>query len=249
MTDFATQSGHWYGPDGTPRYTIIGKNGKERPTDVRDARKHGFLPSVTMIIRQAAAPGLELWKCGNILDSALTLARQEGESDADFRKRILYDADERARKARERGTAIHGALERAYKTGEIVGYPEHIAQTMAEVHRHTGLNARDWSAERSFGNVEYGFGGKLDLSCDKWVIDFKTTDKPLEECKIWTEHEMQLSAYRTGLCMGHACRGAIVYVHVDGKAKFMEVEEEDLLRGWNMFYSLLRYWKSKAGVE
>ena len=42
--------------DGTPAYTIVGKNGKERPTTLRDARQHGLLPSVSGIIRSPQRP-------------------------------------------------------------------------------------------------------------------------------------------------------------------------------------------------
>jgi hypothetical protein len=53
MAEFATSGGHWYGLDGTPRYTITGKNGKERNTTLRDARVMNLVPSVTTIIRCA----------------------------------------------------------------------------------------------------------------------------------------------------------------------------------------------------
>ena len=36
---FKSESGHWYTQEGEPMYTIIGANGKERNTTVRDAKK------------------------------------------------------------------------------------------------------------------------------------------------------------------------------------------------------------------
>jgi hypothetical protein len=36
----ASESNHWYTRDGIPQYTIVGKNGKERNTTLRDAREH-----------------------------------------------------------------------------------------------------------------------------------------------------------------------------------------------------------------
>ena len=51
MSDFASESGHWYDATGAARYTITGKNGKERPTTLRDARELGLVPSVTSILR------------------------------------------------------------------------------------------------------------------------------------------------------------------------------------------------------
>ena len=35
---FTSESGHWYTQEGDPMYTIIGVNGKERNTNLRDAK-------------------------------------------------------------------------------------------------------------------------------------------------------------------------------------------------------------------
>ena len=59
--DYKSEAGHWYDHDGNPMYTIIGANGKERNTTLRDAKKEGFVPSVTTIIGIAAKPSLENW--------------------------------------------------------------------------------------------------------------------------------------------------------------------------------------------
>jgi hypothetical protein len=79
MTEFATSAGHWYTLDGEPCYTIVGKNGAERNTTLRDARTMALVPSVTTIIRQAAAPALEKWKRDQLLMAALTLPRMPNE--------------------------------------------------------------------------------------------------------------------------------------------------------------------------
>ena len=39
---FTSESGHWYDQDGEPMYTIIGANGRERNTTLRDAKTLGF---------------------------------------------------------------------------------------------------------------------------------------------------------------------------------------------------------------
>ena len=61
MADHAKENGHWYQKDGSPAYMIVGKNGKERPTTLRDARKLGFVPSVTTIIGCADKPPIVWW--------------------------------------------------------------------------------------------------------------------------------------------------------------------------------------------
>ena len=234
--DFATSAGHFYRADGSPAYTITGKNGKERNTTVRDAREHGLLPSVTTILRQAAAPGLEKWKIGNAILSALTLARQEGESDEDYIARIIRDSNEQAAKARDKGTEIHGAIEKLDRHGP---YALHVDAAMGAVSEWAGI--MDWDAERSFAS-QLGYGGKLDLSAQGFVCDFKTTDKPLDGLKLWPDHRRQLAAYRHGLGMPDA-RCSICYVSsVKPEARLIELEADELEQGWSEFKALLSFY-------
>ena len=88
----ASESMHWYGRDGSPQYQLIGANGKERPPTLRDARKLGLVPSVTSIIRCAAAPGLERWKQEQVLMAALTLPRNPDEPEAIWLRRVMQDS-------------------------------------------------------------------------------------------------------------------------------------------------------------
>ena len=254
--DFATQAGHWYCPKtGEPRYTIVGKNGKERNTTVKDAREHGYLPSVTTILRQAAAPGLERWKIGNAVMSALTLTRQEGESDDAYIDRILRDSNEQAARARDRGTEIHGEIERGYREWNVHKYgyeqgpyAQHAAAARQAVREWNAINIGEWSAERSFASP-LGFGGKLDLSAPGFVADFKTTDKPLDGLKLWPEHRRQLAAYRMGLDMPEA-RCAIVYVSsTTPAAKVIELTEDELQQGWQEFKALLAFYYAANKLE
>ena len=76
-----SQAGHWYTRSGESAYTVIGKNGKERNTTLRDAREHSLVPSVTTILKCASSPGLEAWKQTQVLLSALTLPKRDGETE------------------------------------------------------------------------------------------------------------------------------------------------------------------------
>ena len=111
MSDFAKESGHWYDREGNPRYTIIGANGKERPTTLRDGRKLNLFPSYTKIAGVENKPALNVWKENQIALAAITLPRIEGETDDDFLVRVKEDAKEQSRKAADRGTQIHTAIE------------------------------------------------------------------------------------------------------------------------------------------
>lgn len=242
--DFATQAGHFYCPKtGEPRYTYTNAKGGISNTTVREARKFGWVPSVTQILRQAAAPGLERWKIGNAILSALTLARQEGESDDNYIARIIRDSNEQASKARDRGTEIHGAIENRAKSGPYVAHVEAFFDAIYE-----WCGTLEWDAERSFASP-LGYGGKLDLSCPGFVIDAKTTDKSLDTLKLWPEHRRQLAAYRHGLDMPEA-RCAIVYVSaIEPKARLIELDEDELRQGWQEFRSLLAFYYAMNRME
>lgn len=242
----ASEGGHWYLADGTPYYSIVGTNGKERDVTLRDARKVGALPSVTKVIREAAAPGLERWKLRQLALAILTLPRLHDESEDAFLARAEKDAQEQGKKAAERGTQIHAAIEQHY-AGTYIGdlWTPWIIEVAGVLDKHCG--PRKWAPEKSFAHP-LGFGGKVDLHCADWVLDIKTKDD--DKSDIYDEHAMQLAAYRHGLgLVGHSnARCGIVFVNRnEPRAQFVEVSEDKLARGWAMFEALLRYWKAKTG--
>lgn len=244
----ASESQHWYTRRGEPAYTVKAKDGSNRPATLRDARKLALVPSVTTIIRAAAAPGLEMWKARQVLLAALTLPKIDGEKDDEYCARIMQDSQEQGRKAAERGTAIHAAIQGHYE-GEppAMDYWPHVQGAAKAVKEWID---GDWKAERTFA-CDLGFGGKVDLSCRTAVLDFKTKEfDTTAELKTWDEHCMQLGAYRHGLGLTSA-RCAIVYVSstVPGLAVVKELEEKDIQRGWTMFYSLLHFWKAKSTFD
>jgi hypothetical protein len=213
---------------------------------LRDARKLKLVPSVTTVIKCAAKPGLELWKTKQAILSALTLPKVAGEAEDAYLARILSDSQEQARKASERGTAIHAAIQGSFEDETIPeGMWPYAKGVMVELFSECGWGV--WKPELSFAHP-YGFGGKCDLASKEWIVDFKTKEFSKDEVnslKTWEEHAMQLAAYRTGLGLVDA-RCGIVYVSVTepGLVKAIEIDEEDLQRGWNCFRSLLQYWQS-----
>ena len=243
------ESTHYYTRDGKPAYTVVGANGKERDTTLRDARKMGLLPSVTSIIKCAAAPGLELWKSRQVMLAALTLPRNGGESDDAYFDRIMRDSKEQAKKAAEKGTEIHAAIQAYFDEESVAGWGwagDYVEGVCDQLDLY--CSCQKWVAERSFAHP-LGFGGKVDLSSDEWVIDFKTKEFGKEdELKTWDEHAMQLAAYDAGLGGKHR-QGAIIYVSTTnpGVARFLEVDKKEMLRGWGMFEGLLTYYKAKTG--
>lgn len=246
--DHASQQGHWYKPDGTPAYTIIGKNGAERNTTLRDARKEGFLPSVTAIIRCAAAPGLELWKSQQVLMAALTTDRLPEETEQQYINRIITDSQEQAKKARERGTLIHAWVQSFFEGQTICaeGTPYCLS---ANDTLHNECEEQNWICEKSF--AFNGYGGKADLHTDKYLIDIKTTDKDLTDIKTWEEHAMQLAAYDRGIPTltfppGRKC--GILYINYKAESKLLWISEEEIEKGGKCFNALLDFYYAKTGL-
>ena len=237
------ESTHWYDREGQPRYTLIGKNGRERGTTLRDAREFGFVPSVTSVLGIAAKPGLENWKIDQALLSALTLPRQEGESLDDFMRRAKQDAKEQAIKAAERGTEIHAYVESGFSQGILSKAYNAVHGVLVDI---TGLED-GWIAEDSFCHPA-GYGGKIDLYHeDGWVVDFKTKDnlEGKDPAKlVYDEHAMQLSAYAQGLEFDSPKRLSIFIDRDDSKIVLAHVWEDDShARHLAMFNCLLMFWQ------
>ncbi len=258
MSDYkprASESGHWYDRDATPRYEVPTADGKGmRPATLRDARKFGWYTGVTSIIKCAAAPGLELWKQKQVLLSARTIQHVEGETDEQLIGRIMADSQEQGRKARERGTQIHAAIQGHYegKAPDEEFWP--FVQGVVEAIRQN-FDRRDWLTEEPCAHV-LGYGTKADLywsglgaDSSGIVIDFKGSefDKgDMANLKLWDEHYMQLAATRHALVLPKAeCAIAYVSRTVPGLCRIIRADEADLERGWDMFRGLLNYWKAK----
>lgn len=249
-----SEKGHFYHPDGKPCYEVPYADPSKgmRPTTLGDAKKLGLLPSVTQIINEANKPGLNRWKEEQVLHAALTLPRIDGEPEKDYLARIMRDSQEQAKKAAERGTAIHAAIQGFYEKSEKQdgAWTDYVKAVSVAVGKWASAHPDNasWDAERSFASP-LGFGGKLDLSADGIVIDFKTTEKPLDDLTTYDSHWMQLAAYREGLKIPNA-RCAIVYVSaVEPAARLIEIPEDKLQRGWAMFKALLDYYYARTGMK
>lgn len=244
--DFASASGRWYTRDGNPCYTIIGKNGKERNTTLRDARQLALVPSVTTIINCAAKPALENWKIDQALMAALTLPRLPGELLDDFMKRAKQDSKEQAIKAAARGIALHGAIERYIRDGiPDTQWALHIANIRNAL-ASIGITLLDGKAERSFSSL-LGYGGKLDWHDDLAVVDFKGKPTINDKVTAYDEHGMQLSAYAEGLSLVNARRINVFIGIDDEQVKIHEWPIETHAKHWRMFQSLLTYWQTMNG--
>ena len=250
----AAESVHWYKQDGGPQYTVKAKDGSDRPTTLRDARKMNLVPSVTTVLKIAAKPGLEAWKQEQMLLAALTLPRTPEETEQAFIARVVADSKETGKQAAEAGTRIHESIEQWFGGKRDVEHKTAALSVDERICEHFKTHpCQEWLVERSFADP-MGFGGKVDLFCmaDQYaptgiVADIKTKDfGPDDKVDAYDEHLMQLAAYRHGLNLKNArCANVFVSRTHPGLVKIIEWAEEDITKGWEMFKCLLQFWKLK----
>ena len=259
IAGFATESGHWYRADGSPAYSIIGANGKERPTTLRDAKKLGLLPSVTTIAQMEDKPQLTRWLVQQGMMSCLTLPRMPDESDDQLMARALTDSREQSRKAAERGTYLHGLIEQAI-SGQVFRASDADILIVQPVLTWLEVNFAGYSGqpERSFAS-ELGYGGKIDLYGTRTdspavVIDFKCKadihlKQKLAKDLAYDEHCSQLAAYANGLRHPDArCINLFIDTDVPGHIVPHEWPREQVEKGWQAFDCLLRLFQIRKGL-
>jgi hypothetical protein len=264
IATFASESGHWYDKDANLIEEVEGKKPDFRNKLVR---KYDLAPGITSVMRMKAAPGLTRWMQQEAIRCALTMPRKPEQSEAEWLDAILADSGETARSAADEGTRIHAAIEKWYGGEgkvEFVGpYGKHVAAVASLLASIAPFE--QWEPERSIVHP-YGYGTKSDLHSSNFVIDFKGTENPVEELNVYDNHWMQLSATREALfgtfsgsryqpMPAHGewleptaprptPRGLIVYVHrTEAWAHAIEVKEEQLTRGWQMFLGCLYLWQ------
>jgi len=248
---------HWYDTNGKPQYEVRKKDGGMRATTLRDARKYGWVPSVTSVMDIVGKPGLEAWKVNKAIESALTVTRLVTETDEELSKRILSHSKQESEQAAKRGVGIHSVLEEFF-VGKCILYP--LPKSMGAICNatksilDTNCGEQDWVPEHSFCHKELGYGGKVDLYSSQWVIDFKTKDS-IEDKKQLAFDSMahQLVGYERGLPRHHSDtkfsgsirRMANVFISADnpGHVIFHEWPQDKHELYWNVFTSALNLWK------
>ncbi len=243
---------HWYERDGTPRYTIIGKNGKERDTTLKDARRLGLVPSVTTVLDVLNKSALTEWKVKQGILAALTLPRHIGETDEFYLARVLNDSKQQAIQAAEEGTRIHDAIEASFKglpvALEYMGHVKSVREKLHEAFPHVN----DWIAEIAFASP-LGYGGKVDLHSPSTgiVVDHKSKDMaPWEEKRLAYDQDWQLSAYHRGLNLRPSvCANIFVSRTHPGYVEIHVWTQEEIAQAWNVFECALATWKCIKGYD
>ena len=244
---------HWYDKDGSPQYEVKSKSGPMRSTTLRDARKFEWVPSVSTIWKDVvASPGLNRYYQEQLFNVMLESIRTVGgvlreynlESEGpNFKKRMFALSKEHAIKSAERGTHIHNLLEQQLLTGKCGSQNQNeihmVMQTISKMKEVCG--DQDWKVEKSFAHP-MGYGGKIDVYSDEWVVDFKT--KELDDGKkpdVYDSNGVQLAAYNHGIGGGRKLLNLFISVSSPGYVVDYEWEERERL--FSMFETALKLWQ------
>ena len=246
---------HWYTREGVPAYTMQKKDGGERSTTLRDARKHHLLPSVTTIFNIMAKPQLERWKINKAVDAALSTKRDEDEPEDRYRERIVLRSRDEVSAAADLGTKIHDAIEAAFNgvqpSDELQPY---VDPTMSYLRT---LNLSNIKLEDTVVDCSTGFAGRVDLLAKfgnkNIIIDFKTR-KTREGEKI-TPYEfqpMQIAAYgKAAFGSLENVWGANVYISTTeiGRVETVSYKPENLSTEFSAFEHMCALWRYSKNYD
>lgn len=242
---------HWYTREGDPFYEVEKRGGGLRAVTIADARKIGAVPSVTTILSVIDKPALTNWKVDQGILAALTLPRIDGESEAEWLRRVKLDSQQQAKDAASEGTRIHDACESYFKTGKC---PAEYAPHVGSVHSELSSlfpGVEDWVAEKSFS--AHGYGGKVDLHSPSTgiVVDFKGKDGDFTDGKkLAYDQHWQLAPYQYGLRLSLApCANIFVSRTHPGKVASHVWSEDDVARGLQVFQAAFSLWKAMRGYD
>lgn len=234
---------------------VSSRPGELRPTTIRDAKKFGWVPSVTTIAAILDKPALTNWKIDEHLKQAFISYKDNGITLEQWISDVKRDTQAALDKAPKDGTDFHDVLEKWFNGYRGIDISTFDAKTCIDVEsaitKECGKPSLSWITEQSFVHT-MGFAGKVDLHANEWVIDYKTkntADKWKPGKMAYPEMCMQLAAYRVGLGLDNA-RCANVFICLeDGAVEFHEWPEEELSKQWANFADLLRIWLRNAGYQ
>ena len=250
---------HFYDTQGNPRHFVKGSNGKERLSTIADAKKNGWLPSVTEVLKVLDKPALTRWQVRQGVYAVTTAPDLAGEGlDAKIERILDLEAqqDEESKIARDRGSDMHAGLE-ALSLGKPVD-PKLVPWIMPAYWATVGLNGV-FGKVYAVEDIVIGkwYAGKADLitweelNKVNWIIDWKSA-KTLPKASAWPEHVLQMAAYAKALYspMHQNIRTANVYLSTVNPGEFKVLAHPD----WQTTYEhgfrpLLEYYRWSRGFE
>lgn len=259
---YAKDSSRWYTREGVPVDECIGRNGAVKKPTLREARQEGWVPSVTTILSVMAKPELDNWKLKEVARRCSHATIGEGETEEEYASRMVEQAREEMAVARDKGSEIHSEIDRMlFAKQEQVGtytvsrYTDAARTALEEL----GVWDQRMLIESPF--CAHGVAGKRDLVGvdERWLMDWKTTSKPLDDGKIpdYDEYCAQLAAYSMGtwdnlspyqgmnLALRNGCHNIFLSTSNPGVYAIKTWTFDELKRGWAMYACCRELWQLK----
>ena len=247
---------HWYKHDGSALHTITGANGNERNTTLRDARKLGLLPSVTTIQKDVLVNhGIDRWFKDILIQAGYTVPESFRNADYEnYKARIMEDASEFGRTAREFGSGVHRVLDEFNTTRKTECAKKYQAWLDVYVEWFEANIDHVYFSEETLTNVEVGYAGTTDLHAvhkthGDVVIDFKTQQVKKDKVNFYKEWIYQLAAYRECIDGKPQC----LSVAINSLEPEPPVEklwsDSDTEMGWNVFKRSCEIWQLQRGYH
>ncbi len=240
---------HWYTKDGESRYDA----------GIREARKEGYLPSVTSVEDVIDNPGIRRYLKNQLFDATRKSVLDFLTTEAEEKEAAFKLARRHSRKAAQVGTLIHYMIQR-YLEERPVHIPTQLVVEWAEM--------LSWLKEKRFERgwnsceqilVGDGYAGKADfvgtMNGDWVLIDWKTqsipptamTKKGQPYKNRWYDSWLrQLAAlhYAMEIKPGKVL-SVMIGTNPDNLGVWMrEWTPEELVKGFEEFKHALALWKS-----
>lgn len=218
----------WYTKDGEP---CVG--------DVRKARKYGWLPGTTSVLKMWPDYPLRVYRRQQDAEAFATTPRATHWTDKEWISKCIEAADEHAKNARGFGLDFAECK----RVGKCV-YPYLQPWWDALPESNEIVVAR----EKVVVNLRYGYAGRLDeLSQHPTQWYWLSDDKCREKVKTYDTDVMQLSAYLDCLPLEiwrlTGCRSRIINRLVPEPPMIREWSIEEVRVGFEKFLACLKMFK------
>lgn len=246
------KASHWYTASGEPMHTILKADGSgERPTDVRDARKLGLLPSVTNVLSVMGKEALTTWRVNQAIIAAHESPKKEDESIEYYIKRISSASLEQVVEAADLGSRIHSALEGYLMEGKEP--PQELAiyiDPVREWFKQTAITVT--ACEKRLVSTEWGYAGTADVlfrygKNGRGVLDFKTRKtKEGKKVEPYDGQAMQLAAYAAveyGTKELDDVLIANIYISTTEPGRVEVVKHKDVMAHYMAFLNCCALWR------
>lgn len=261
------QSGHWYDREGKPCHTYKNAKGETKKTTLAYARKALLFPSFTTVAKTVLANSfLTEWRVRTALETAYQDAFVDEKPIAEdpiwdtkdkeyWVARVYEKAFEQVEEAADLGTSIHAAIEDWISghepSAEFAPYVKSVKAFFKE------YEIVPHGSEWTFANLEYGYGGTIDLPCKirgrPGIIDFKSRKtKPGSKIEPYETEPMQIAAYFNafhGYPFGDSPIGCNFYLSTTepGRVHAEFYDAEKLRKEFNIWLHTLAIWQERRG--